>query len=80
MRIPFLALASATLLAMPALAFADDAVVVHGAAPPPGQTVVVQPGSTVETQKVEPCHSRTTTTTNNDTGASHTQQTTNCPE
>ena len=79
MRLTLLALAGATLLAMPAAAFADEAVVVHGAAPPPGQTVVTEPAQP-EAQVTEPCRSRTTTTTNNDTGATHTKQTTNCPD
>ncbi len=47
--------------------------VIGGAASQP-RPVVVAPGPGV------PCNSRTTTTTNNNTGASVTQQSTDCPE
>lgn len=80
MRLRYLALAGATILAMPALAFAEDAVVVGNPPPPPGQTVVVHPGNTVVAQPAQPCRTHTTTKTNDNTGESHTKQTTNCPD
>jgi hypothetical protein len=48
--------------------------VIGGAASQP-RPVVVAPGP-----GAPPCNSRTTTTTNNNTGASVTQQSTDCPE
>ena len=52
--------------------------VIGGTATGP-QPVVVAPAQPVVVAPAEPCASRTTTTTNNNTGASRTTQTTNCP-
>ena len=96
MRLSVVALAGAAILALSTIASADDNGALTGAAGgavtgavvggPVGAAVggvagaVVGGAATGAPRPAQPCATRTTTMTNNNTGSSRTTQTTDCPD
>jgi hypothetical protein len=96
MRLSVVALAGAALVAVSTIASADDKGALTGAAGgavtgavvggPVGAAVggaagaVVGGAATGAPRPAQPCATRTTTMTNNNTGSSRTTQTTDCPD